>query len=1062
MSMKYSNKFSVPSSIRGAAAIVIALAILLNFAVLYSLSIAAPTAAVCVSPTMLSVGTESELNDAIDCFNQETTAGTYVITLTQDIVLITSTMPISNTTANVDLELNGAGFSIDGDDLDNVRPLAVYTGTEVTIDDLTVTGGNIRENENTPLNHGGGIQNFGDLTIIDSNIVSNSVDSASSSRLAGGGIYNYEFATLSIINSTVSDNFADRDGGGIENRGVLTITDSTIADNDAGRFSGGIGTVNSLTMVRTRVENNNSGDSGGGIYNNVGNDESINISDSVIHNNNSNASGGGIFNDNSSGLNLSGSTLSDNTADADDAAAAGDGGAIFMRGNGFATIENTTISGNHANGMTKTGGISNTGTITLVHVSMVSNTGGINFGNSGTAMVINSVLAGGTSDCEGTLATNINNLIQTNGSCSAPDVTGDPLLDPLAANGGFGHTHLPRLGSPLINGADSNCFGADQRGVLRLGGTCEIGSVELEDTIVSIADASTTEGTGGTTTLNFTMTRSEATGPVTVTVNTADNTATAGSDYAALVNEVVGFDTGVLTKTISVDVTPDSLVESNEAFTVTLSNPINAALIDGSASGTINDDDTANLALSGPISVTEGDVGTVNYVFTATLSAEVDGGFEVDVATADGTATVADSDYDAASETLTFSGNTNETQTVTVVVNGDTTPEGNENFTVALGTITSTVPSAKIIKGDAFTGVIAEDDAPMFSITAVMTTVLEADTTVPVTVTLSESSAITTSVTLQTTDGSASAGSDYTAVNTVVEFAPGETEKVVNVSILDDNSDETDETFDIALSSPSDAILGSPTTLTMTIIDNDGTPGINIQSSTYVVDESAGALDVVLELSNSSSSPVSVTIQSSDVTALAGTDYTAISQTVVIPANQITETVSVSIINDTLYEGDETFTLQISDPVNANLSTTTAAVVTIDEDDALPKVSIGDVTQDEGNSTNVVTFTISLDKVVGVDVSVGYMTQDSSATVLDGDYSAKSGTLVIPAGQTSGTVEVTVNGDEVDEDDESFVLVLTTVTDGMLDSMLSGRTGTATLTNDDSSGVMIFLPMVVR
>ncbi|MFK7805432.1 MAG: Calx-beta domain-containing protein [Anaerolineae bacterium] len=1066
--MNHSKTFSRTLAMKGGFAIVIAAASLLYFSVLFTLTAAAPQAAVCVSPSNLSVSSELELNDAIECFNQEVAAGTYVITFTQSITLSASTLPITNTVAGADLEINGEGFTLDGENTPGVRPLAIYADADVTISELIVTGGNITGTDDIALNHGGGIQNFGTLTLIDSQVISNAA--SATNVLKGGGIYNDEAGTLIIQESSISENSAGRDGGGIENRGVLTLTDSIVSDNTAGRFSGGIGIVNEASIIRSTIENNHAVREGGGIYNNIAANVpggSINIVDSIFANNTSNRSGGGIYNDTNSGLNLSGSTVSGNIADADAGGTAGDGGGLYLVTGAFGNIENTTISGN-SDGTSGAGGVSNAGIFTFTHVSMISNTGTLNFVNSGTAHLINSVFAGNAGfDCSNTggIPTNSGNLIQTNDNCPAPDESGDPELDPLNNNGGLTPTHLPRAGSPVIGATSSSCLATDQRGVIRSGGSCEMGAVELIDTMVSVADASVTEGTGGTTVITFTLTRTDMTNPVTVTVNTVDDSAVAGSDYTALVNEDVVFDAGIAIKQVGITVATDSQVEADETFTVTLSNPINASISDGSATGTINNDDTATVTLSGAASVEEGDAGTVSYVFTATLSAAVDGGFDVDVSTADGTATTADNDYNPITSTLNFVGTANEAQTISVAVVGDMVAEFDETFSVSFGTITNTMLASDITAGAAQVGTINDDDGVSFSLDVGSVSVTEADTTVPVTVTLSASSAVSTSVMVGTSEGSATAGVDFVALSETLEFAAGEITKTVTITINDDMLDELDETFDVALSAPVNASLGSPSDAMITIVDNDGTPGVSIENTAYSVDESGGALDVVLTLTNVSGLPVSVTVKTTDQTAEAGSDYAAIDEVVVFAAGDITQTLSVSVTNDTLYEGDEIFTLTISDPVNGVLSTNTVAIVTIKEDDALPQVTIQDVTQAEGDATGVVTFTISLDKAVAVPVSVGYMTQDDTATVIDGDYSAKSGTLSIAVGETSGTVEVTVNGDTTEESDEAFVLILTTVSNGTLDSMLSGRTGTATLTNDDidpTTSFTIFLPLIVK
>src|SRR5439155_8897531 len=120
---------------------------------------------------------------------------------------------------------------------------------------------------------------------------------------------------------------------------------------------------------------------------------------------------------------------------------------------------------------------------------------------------------------------------------------------------------------------------------------------------LSITNVSVTDGNTGTTNANFTVTLSAASSK-TVTVNyaTADGIATAPSDYVAIPTTTLIFSPGQTTKTITVLVNGDTVDETDETFTVNLSNPTNATLSTVTVTGTIIDDDglpTVTLSLSG-------------------------------------------------------------------------------------------------------------------------------------------------------------------------------------------------------------------------------------------------------------------------------------------------------------------------------------------------------------------------------------------------------------------------------------------------------------------------------
>jgi hypothetical protein len=225
---------------------------------------------------------------------------------------------------------------------------------------------------------------------------------------------------------------------------------------------------------------------------------------------------------------------------------------------------------------------------------------------------------------------------------------------------------------------------------------------------LSVADASVNEGNAGTSTATFTVTLSAAAaGAVTVNYATADGTATAGSDYTAS-SGTLTFAAGQTTKTVAVTVSGDTTVEPNETFVVNLSGASGATIADAQAQGTITNDDVApppplpTLSID-DVSVTEGNAGTTAATFTVTLSAAAASAVTVSYATADGTAT-AGGDYAAASGTLTFApGDT--AKTVTINVNGDTTVESTETFTVGLS-----APAGATIAKASGVGTVTNDD----------------------------------------------------------------------------------------------------------------------------------------------------------------------------------------------------------------------------------------------------------------------------------------------------------------------------------------------------------------
>ncbi|MCH8993298.1 MAG: hypothetical protein IIA44_16290, partial [Acidobacteria bacterium] len=175
-----------------------------------------------------------------------------------------------------------------------------------------------------------------------------------------------------------------------------------------------------------------------------------------------------------------------------------------------------------------------------------------------------------------------------------------------------------------------------------------------------------------------------------VDFTTTNGSATvADSDYAAALGTLTFGGANPATQQITVNVNGDTNIEPNETFTVDLSFPVappaGVSFADNLGLGTINNDDQVDLSINN-VTLAEGDSGTTTFSFSVSIDqADPDNDVTVDWASADGTATTADSDYAAASGSLTFlAGTATLNQTVSVDVTGDTNVEANETFFVNL------------------------------------------------------------------------------------------------------------------------------------------------------------------------------------------------------------------------------------------------------------------------------------------------------------------------------------------------------------------------------------------
>ncbi len=225
-------------------------------------------------------------------------------------------------------------------------------------------------------------------------------------------------------------------------------------------------------------------------------------------------------------------------------------------------------------------------------------------------------------------------------------------------------------------------------------GQCTITDDDAAPTL-SIKNLTVKEGTGKAVKANFTVSLSAASSlPVTVDYTTADDTATATTDYTS-VSGTLSFAPGQKSKTITVLVAGDALHELNETFLINLTGSTNATLAVSQAVGTIADNDaTPKLSINNP-TITEGNNGTVDLVFTVTLSAASGLPVTVNYATTDGTANA--TDYTSVNGSLTF--NVGETtKTITVSILGDAIAELKKTFSLNLsGALNALFANSKAI-----------------------------------------------------------------------------------------------------------------------------------------------------------------------------------------------------------------------------------------------------------------------------------------------------------------------------------------------------------------------------
>jgi hypothetical protein len=209
-------------------------------------------------------------------------------------------------------------------------------------------------------------------------------------------------------------------------------------------------------------------------------------------------------------------------------------------------------------------------------------------------------------------------------------------------------------------------------------------------------------------------------------------------------------------------------------------------------------------------------------------------------------------------------------------------------------------------------------------------------------VTLSNPSTTPTTVTLTPASGSADLGVDtatpievsfdggsswQTVSGPTVDVPAGVTSFTVRVPTVDDSISEGDETITLSAGTPQNA---APVVGTGTIVDNEGAPTINI-SGPAIVDEAAGTATYTVTLSHASAGPVTVDYASADGSATAGSDYDATSGTLSFAPGTTSLTITVPITNDNLYEGGETYTVNLSNATGgASIGTASVSTEIVD------------------------------------------------------------------------------------------------------------------------------------
>jgi hypothetical protein len=417
----------------------------------------------------------------------------------------------------------------------------------------------------------------------------------------------------------------------------------------------------------------------------------------------------------------------------------------------------------------------------------------------------------------------------------------------------------------------------------------------------------------------------------------------------------------------------------------------------------------------------------------------------VDYSTSDDTA-VAGQDYDAASGSVTFGPNETE-KIISIDILNDELDENDESFAVTL----SNASHGSIQADTAIVTILDEDDAPSISISG-NNNIAESEN-LDISVTLAQASGKTITIDLQSIDGQAVAGQDFNALSETVSFAPGETSKVVTLTLVDDAIDETNELFSVQALNPVNTFITSSDSapngvLSVLIEDNDDAPTINL-SEDLSVSEDANTAVVEFNLSEVSGKRISFNYATQSTNQNASL-FEARSGVINFEPGESSKSVSINLIDNNVFSGTNgEFTVQISNATNA-LIADDSTIVTIVEDEAKPTISIADVTVNEGDGP--ATLIITQSGRTSEQTNFRYRTNVGTASHVDGDYGRPTNGwagISIPAGSLTQAITVNISDDLVYEGPESFfVEIYETSTPNLVD-IGSGVSAEVTIIDND-------------
>ncbi|MGH7953438.1 MAG: Calx-beta domain-containing protein, partial [Limisphaerales bacterium] len=519
----------------------------------------------------------------------------------------------------------------------------------------------------------------------------------------------------------------------------------------------------------------------------------------------------------------------------------------------------------------------------------------------------------------------------------------------------------------------------------------------------------------------LTLTRTNgSSGSVSVTWTPVPGTAQPNLNYVAT-GGTVTFGNGETTKTITIPLVDNNVVQGPVSLSVVLSNPTGGSTLTApiSATLTILDNDTGFAFLNATNFVTE--TNGLVPIFVQRIGG-TNGGVQVNYSTTNGTA-LAGVNYRTISGTLSFSAG-EMLKAISLPLIYDPQVTGNLDFTMKLSNPTA----GTVLVGPSNAVVVVQDADAGLSFTNSTMNVFKNDNNAVITVVCSnpavepvvvDTNVIPLSVHYSTSDGTAMAGVDYTAVNGTLIFTNGIGTNTFNVPIINNSLVQGDKNFVVQLSNPTaPGQLVAPSNQVVTIIDDNS--GLNFSSPVYTVLKTGVAATITVQRSDNTNIVSAVHFTTSDGTAIAGVDYIPTNGLIVFTNGEISKTFTVTVIANTTVEPDKTVLLQLSNPTNGFLIAPYAATLTIHDTSGSLVVPAGSTFAPNGdpNHNGIIDPGENVSLLFAFRASGGTNVPDLSATLLatNGITSPSPGgpvsygTLVVNGPSASRQFSFTANG----------------------------------------------------